>query len=119
MFGIGVDLVKISRLENLSEHQKIRMFSPLELKEAEALPPLKQSEYFASRFAAKEAFSKAMGIGLVGFSLAEVAVIKSKSGVPSFIFCGKAKELVGSKTFMLSLSHEKEYTIAMVVCNEE
>jgi phosphopantethiene--protein transferase domain len=117
--GIGVDLVKISRLDSLSDYQKMRMFSAEERAEAETLAPCKQSEYYASRFAAKEAFSKALGISLFTFRLTDIAIVRNGAGAPEFLLSGSAAEKAESCNLFLSISHEKEYAVAMVVCDAQ
>lgn len=115
--GLGTDLVTISRMDRLSPHQKERMFSSFELAKAASLPSSRQGEFFASRFAAKEAFSKALGTGIRGFDLTEVSVECDDLGAPYFVFSGNALALVGEDSFLLSISHEGDMALAVVVCN--
>lgn len=78
-----------------------------------------ECEHYASRFAAKEAFSKALGTGFTGLRLNEIFVTKNNEGKPLLNICGKTKEIVnkrcGECNIHLSLSHEKEFAIAYVV----
>lgn len=72
----------------------------------------------AVRYAAKEALGKAMGIGVQHFSLKEVQVVNDKMGKPEILLHGQAIETFrrfGGKSIHLSLSHELDNAMAMVV----
>ena len=77
------------------------------------------SQHYAVRFAAKEAFSKAMGTGISGFELKDVFVQNEESGKPYLVLENSAKKLFEEKCpdakIFLSLSHEKEYATANVI----
>lgn len=116
--GCGVDIVENRRFERWIEKPEMvsRFFgadelSGLDLKKDKAL------ESLAVRFAAKEAFGKALGIGLK-FELSDVQVKKNPAGKPDLVLSGTALKVFeenGGKKIHLSLSHEKEYSVAMVV----
>jgi len=75
----------------------------------------------AARFAAKEAFGKALGTGLAGIVLKDIMVINSHNGRPEIKVAGtalKAFENSGANRAHLSLTHEHEYAAAMVVLEE-
>ena len=110
--GIGVDIVQCSRMEGRERRFYERFLSEEEL-EADIT-----AEYAASRFAAKEAFSKALGTGLRGFSMKDVTVRSDELGRPCLMLSGEASKLAGGLSFHLSISHEKEYAVAMVVADE-
>lgn len=122
IFGIGTDIVETRRLEKWIEKSLVaRFFNEKEiavLNENSSMQ--RRCEYYASRFAAKEAFSKALGTGLSGFDLKDVYTVIDESGKPALALEGRAlqrvKELCG-KNFVLhlSLTHEKEYALAFVV----
>lgn len=80
----------------------------------------KKAESVAANFAAKEAFSKALGTGVRGFSLNEVSVLRDESGAPFFAFSGNAERIVKERKlgFSVSLSHTKNMACAMVVAYE-
>ena len=61
------------------------------------------------------AFSKALGTGIRGFSLREVRVAENELGKPYFILSGRAGKLAEGLELSLSISHEREYAVAMVV----
>ena len=119
ILGTGIDIVKNARLESWLDSEKLleRFFHPDEVlcvkeKGKSALQSL------AARFAAKEAFAKALGTGFKDFSLKEICVKNSPFGKPELFVYGKALEAenrIGADKIHLSLSHESEYTIAMVI----
>lgn len=122
IFGIGCDIVKVSRLEKWvqSEDSLIKRF----FNEKEWVPSgasfTRKCESYAGKFAAKEAFSKALGTGISGFSLSDVYVVKDKRGKPEFCVSGDAAKLVEEMcgkdyTVHISISHEKEYAVAYAV----
>ena len=76
-------------------------------------------EYFAARFAAKEAFAKALGTGIRGFSLTEVEVSSDDDGRPFLVFHGRAEKLAEGLRFHLSMSHERNAAVAVVVAEHE
>ena len=122
IFGIGTDIVNISRIKKLlnkNKKFKNRIFSINEIKYCET-----RKNKFASyskRFAAKEAFSKALGIGISkGISFNEISINNNKNGAPFFELIGKTKVIVKKLTksknkIYLSLSDEKKYALAMVI----
>jgi holo-[acyl-carrier protein] synthase len=119
--GIGVDLVQIPRmnqvLQKWGDRFMKRVFTPGEIGLClkRAFPP----SAFALRFAAKEAFTKAMGLGMTnGMIWRDIEVFHDPKGKPGLKVHGKsarACEKEGIANIHLSLSDEKEYAIAMVV----
>ncbi len=115
----GVDSVEIERIAKSMERKGFleRYFAPEEL------------EYFvlrgnapqtvAGHFAAKEAFSKAMGTGLRGFELREVGIIRDSLGRPEYHLTGKARELCGRRRLSLSITHTRDTATAFAVAWEE
>ena len=75
------------------------------------------------RFAAKEAFAKALGTGFAGLSLKDMWVVNDDSGNPSLAFGEDTRrilaERVGPCVVHLSLSHEKEFATAFVVIEKK
>jgi len=122
IFGIGTDIVNISRVKELlnkNKKFKDRIFSIKEIKYCDT-----RKNKFASyskRFAGKEAFAKALGIGISkGISFNEISINNNKNGAPFIELLGKTKIIVKNLTksknkFYLSLSDEKKYALAMVV----
>ena len=122
IFGIGTDIVDISRFKRLfNKNKKIKkkIFSKKEIKYCESRPNKIAS--YSKRFAAKEAFSKALGTGVSkGISFNEISVTNNKEGAPFIELLGKtkiiSKKLIKKKNkIYLSLSDEKKYALAMVV----
>ncbi len=122
IFGIGTDIVDISRIKRLINKNKIfvkRIFSSTEIKYCESKKN-KISSY-SKRFAAKEAFSKALGTGISkGISFNEISINNNASGAPFIELTGKTKIIVknlikGKNNIYLSLSDEKKYALAMVI----
>lgn len=123
IFGIGVDICQISRFsEKVSDEKFIsRFFNEKEIK-TDLNSIQKASEYYASRFAAKEAFSKALGTGIRDFELKDVYVEKNDLGKPELKVEKSAEtqlhKLIKNPKIHLSISHEKEYAQAFVVIEE-
>ena len=126
IFGVGIDLAKCSRFEKWIKKPGMteRFFNPKELWSARAGAGgslSAQSQHYAARFAAKEAFSKALGTGLV-FDLRDLYIEKDESGKPSLILEKSALEALKERCpqwekakIFVSLSHEKEYAVAQVI----
>ena len=122
ILGIGTDIVEISRIKNLfikNKKFKYRIFSLKEIKYCES--KVNKIASYSKRFAAKEAFSKALGTGISnGISFNEISINNNKNGAPYIELLGKTKvisqNLIKKKNkIYLSLSDEKKYAIAMVV----
>ena len=122
MYGIGVDIVSIDRIEKSLEKESFlkRVYGQKEIALFAAETKIRTNS-LAANFAAKEAFSKAMGTGVRGFDFDEVQILRDNLGAPYFEFCGRAKELVESKKLncKVSLSHEKDKAIAFVVIEQK
>ena len=122
IFGIGTDIVDISRIKKLlknNEKFKKRIFSQKEIKYCESKK--NKTSCYSKRFAAKEAFSKALGTGVSnGISFNEISINNKKNGAPFIELLGNTKIITKNITkkrtkIYLSLSDEKKYAIAMVV----
>jgi holo-[acyl-carrier protein] synthase len=121
IYGIGSDIIDISRIKKAlkSKNFQKRCFSKNEIKTAENKSN-KISSY-AKRFAAKEAFSKALGTGISGgISFKDISIQNNKKGKPDIELLGKTKKIVQKiiekkyKIF-LTISDEQKYALAMVV----
>ncbi len=122
IFGIGVDLVKIPRiaavLGRFGDRFKSRIYTPSEIAACEGRG--QPANCYALRFAAKEAFSKALGVGLRrhGIRWQEVEVVPTPAGRPELRVSGRAAQLCdahGIRGMFLSLTDEGEYGAAVVV----
>ena len=122
ILGIGTDIVDISRFKKLINNNKKfknKIFSPEEIKYCES--KLNKVASYSKRFAAKEAFAKALGTGISnGISFHEISINNNKKGAPFIELLGKTKIIVKNLKkkkykIYLSLSDEKKYALAMVV----
>ena len=119
--GIGIDIVKIERftraLERWGNRLRARVFTPQELSicNAKAHP----SRHLALRFAAKEAFLKALGMGMFqGIAWTEIEIVNDPSGRPLMNVRGEAERICRQKgitKIFVSISHEAEYGVAHVL----
>lgn len=117
MLTTGIDLVRIDRVKKAMANPRFltRVFSVAErsLFEERGF----RAETVAANFAAKEAFSKALGTGVRGFALSEVSVLRDSLGRPYFCLEGRAKKLAERTglSFTLSLSHTDDTAAAFVL----
>jgi holo-[acyl-carrier protein] synthase len=115
--GIGIDLIELNRIEDLIKRKEKfaeRILALEELKVYESVSNKRKTEYLAGRFAAKEAFSKALGTGIgaqLGFQ--DIVTATDPLGKPLLV-CPKIK----GKNIHLSITHTKEYAAAQVVIEE-
>ena len=99
IFGVGADIIKISRIKK----------------------SMKKKSFISKLFAAKEAFSKALGTGISqGINFNEIIILNKKNGKPFIKLINKTKKIVEKKlnkkkyTISLSLSDEDNYAVAFV-----
>ena len=119
--GIGTDLVYIPRIkgaiERWGERFLTKVFTPSEIAYCKAYKSPEKS--LAVRFAAKEACAKALGTGISnGISWRHISISRKESGKPVLELKDKAKttaERLGAKTWHVSLSHEGDYALAVVI----
>jgi holo-[acyl-carrier protein] synthase len=119
--GLGVDLARASRFRKFLAAGKqgiiSRIFTPAE--QFYALGMKDPAPHLAARFAAKEAFVKALGLGLRnGMSWQEIEVVRNELGAPSLLLSGHAKEHAAARgvtNIHLSYSHEGDYASATVI----
>ena len=119
IIGIGTDIAEVERIAKSIENNsfKEKVFSQTEITYCET--KVNKAENFAARFAAKEAFFKALGTGWRGgMAFNEVEVVNDELGKPTINLLGKTSEVVQEKnikTIHVSLSHVKEMAMATVV----
>jgi holo-[acyl-carrier protein] synthase len=124
IFGIGTDIVNIKRIEkSLEEYRntfKARIFTKDEISYCEKSK--NPASFFAKRFAAKEALSKALGTGIrKGINFKDIEILNDKYGKPFIKLKGKTKSFlkkkVKNKTYniYLSLSDDKPWAQATVI----
>jgi holo-[acyl-carrier protein] synthase len=102
IIGIGSDLCNIERIQNsldrFGDRFTQRVFTEVERAKAEGRPFTRAGTY-AKRFAAKEAFSKAVGTGFKrGVFMRDIGVVNQKSGAPTVALTGGAKERLDALT---------------------
>lgn len=117
MPSIGIDLIEISRVKRSMENRSFldKILGPNERVELEKRNFIAQS--VAVNFCAKEAFLKAMGIGLGKVKLAEIELLREKSGKPYLKLSGKARELAEKENldFSVSATHTENYANVVVL----
>ena len=124
IFGIGTDLIEVERVAHKMEKKegfKELVFSPAEIIYCEARA--NKYEHYAARFAAKEAFLKAIGTGWInGTAFSEIEIYNDEEGKPEIRFLGNTANTVDGlklgKVFV-SLSHLKTMASAFVVIEKE
>ena len=121
ILGIGMDMVDIERirtsLERYGESFISKIFTEHEIAycSAKALP----AQHYAARFAAKEAFSKAIATGWAGeFHWKDVEVVNDEQGKPSFRLSGATAKQFGEKSILVSLTHTETSAAAFVIIQE-
>lgn len=122
--GIGIDTVEISRIQKFIDAKNQPLLDRLfTINEQQYCLSRKQAAAcLAARFAAKEAFVKAFGTGLRnGLSWVEMEVQNNALGKPDLLLYGRTAELfadAGRQNIHLSLSHDGNHAIAMVVLEQ-
>lgn len=115
IFGIGIDIIEVSRLDKANIQKKVFTTNEIEYCEQKRF----KAQYYAVRFAAKEAFLKALGTGLRdGIIWKDIEVVNDELGKPSIVLHQKAKELFEKlhiSNIHVSLSHIKDLAIAVVI----
>ena len=121
IFGIQTDNVKINRIKKTIKKKTIlrRLFNEKEIQKCKKLK--NSSNCFAKRFAAKEAFSKALGTGISkGIKFNEILILNEKNGKPFIKLLSQTKKKVDLKIkkkeykISLSLTDEDKYAVAFV-----
>ena len=121
IYGIGTDIVSVDRIKKSLKKKNFlnRIFSQKEILKCKNIT--KPYNCYAKRFAAKEAFSKALGTGIAGgINFNEIIILNEKSGKPYIFLTGQTKKILKDKfknknlKISLSISDEKKYAIAFV-----
>ena len=122
ILGIGVDIIKNERIRKSIKSNKFknRIYSSKELK----LSKLTKDKvaFFSKRFAAKEAFSKALGTGFSSnLNFKDIEIINDKKGMPKYAENNKIIKILQRKykikkfNSFLSISDEKDYSTAFAI----
>jgi holo-[acyl-carrier protein] synthase len=122
VYGIGIDIVRTARIKEVVEKWGKRFIERVYTKNEIVYCYQKHSPYLslAVRFAAKEAFIKAMGSEIT-MSLKEIEVINMESGKPVIKLNVKLEHYLTNKLISnihLSMSHEHDYAVACVVLEQ-
>ena len=121
LYGIGTDIVEVNRIKRILKNKnfKSKIFSKNEIKFIDSKS--NRIAGYAKKFAAKEAFSKALGIGISkGISFKEISINNDQKGKPYVVLLGKTKSIVSKfikkkyKSF-LTITDEQKYALATVV----
>jgi len=121
IIGIGIDIVKTPRIESMLKKWKDNFMNRVfTQKEVDFCTRKRQpGQHFAIRFAAKEAFLKALGLGMTaGIPWKDIEITNNGIGMPLIELHGKAGETCRKKNVknvLVSLSHEGEYGVAQVI----
>jgi len=112
---LGIDIIKVDRIrrsiERFGERFAKRVLTPAEQRYVRLRP-----ETFAGRWAAKEAVSKVLGLGVRGIGWRDIEVERLPTGQPSVRLRGRAAsraEQLGMERIALSISHESDYAVAI------
>ena len=126
IFGIGTDIVKISRIK---KGFKNKLFVSRLFNREEILKCKKTKNFyncFAKRFAAKEAFSKALGTGFKeGLNFKKIEILNDKMGKPYYYNSNNIKRIIYNRfklksyDLFLSISDETDYSVAFTVIQKK
>ena len=120
--GIGVDIVKNKRVQLSLKNKKFinRIFGKNEILISKKFR--NKANFFSKRFAAKEALAKALGIGFrENLNFKDIQIVNNKLGKPHYLVSSKIKSLIKKKkkiknfNLFLSISDEKEYSVAFTM----
>ena len=122
ILGIGVDIIENNRIKKSIQNNKFktRVYSSNELKLSKNVK--NKVAYFSKRFAAKEAFSKALGSGISeNLNFKDIEIVNDKKGKPKYAKNKKIIKIVQKKykikkfNSFLSISDEKDYSTAFAI----
>ena len=122
ILGIGVDIIENKRIEKSIKNRNFikRIYSSKELIESDKIN--NKVAFFSKRFAAKEAFSKAIGTGFrMNLNFKDIEVVNDKMGKPYYVKNKKITKIIQKNfkiknfQFFLSISDEKNYSTAFVI----
>ena len=122
ILGIGVDIIENNRIKKSIQNNKFktRVYSSNELKLSKNVK--NKVAYFSKRFAAKEAFSKALGTGFSeNLNFKDIEIVNDKKGKPKYAKNKKIIKIVQKKykikkfNSFLSISDEKDYSTAFAI----
>jgi holo-[acyl-carrier protein] synthase len=119
IYGVGIDVIEVERIRRQlarSDRFKTRIFTPHEIAYCDGKK--NRAQNYAARFAAKEAFFKALGTGWSGgLAFNQVEVVNDARGKPEIRVYGRAKQLIeenGVIHIQVSLTHLKDIASSIV-----
>ncbi len=122
ILGIGVDVIENKRIKSLINNKNFikRTYGRNELKQSNKIS--NKTNYFAKRFAAKEAFAKSLGTGFrKDLNFKDIEILNDKIGKPYYLKSKKINKLILVKfkvkkyELFLSISDEKDYSVAFTI----
>ncbi len=126
ILGIGVDIIHNKRIKALITDKKFinKTFGTKEVRLSKK--KLNKTNYFAKRFAAKEAFAKSLGTGFRNnLNFKDIEILNDKFGKPYFFESKKITKIIKRKfkikkyDLFLSISDEKDYSIAFTILHKK
>ncbi len=126
ILGIGVDIINNKRIRQASNNRNFikRIFGNNEIKLSKK--KINNSNFFAKRFAAKEAFVKSLGIGFRNnLNFKDIEILNDKMGKPYFSKSKKISNIISKRfkiknyNLFLSISDEKDYSIAFTILQKK
>ena len=126
ILGIGVDIISNKRIQTLVKNKTFinRIFGKNELKYSKK--NFDNSNYFAKRFAAKEAFAKSLGSGFrENLNFKDIEILNDKIGKPYYFKSKKINRIIFRKfkvkkyNLFLSISDEKDYSVAYSILQKK
>ncbi len=125
ILGLGCDILEVGRLEGLLRKRRDvfikRVLTPAEIDEYERRSDksaIRGTLFVATRYCAKEAFSKAMGTGVgAQFSFQDLSVLNSDSGTPVLVYSERLENWLQSRRAQakISISDEQNYVMSTVI----
>lgn len=116
IIGIGLDLVEMERIDKLRRRQERfskRILTKVEWKLYHSLSEKRKTEFLAGRFAAKEAYSKAIGTGIgKELSFQDIEIIPDEKGKPRIV------KPIGNQIHV-SITHTKTHAAAQVIIEDK
>lgn len=129
IYGIGTDIIQISRVEAaLARHGDRfaeKVLGPEELEKyhrRKAKVPVRGIRFLATRFAAKEAFSKAIGLGMrMPMTWRSMQTLNAPSGKPVVVASGALQEFMEQNglSAQVTITDEADYAVAFVIVEKK
>ena len=126
ILGIGVDVIENKRIKNLINNKSFikRTFGKKEVNFSKKI--LNKTNYFAKRFAAKEALVKSLGTGFRNnLNFKDIEILNDKIGKPYYYISKKINNMINKKfkikkfNLFLSISDEKDYSVAFTILQKK